>query len=282
MYLSKLMSLFTAFIVTLFGWFPGSELISSYYASFYDWEPVEKSLSDAVESFDSQALVLMASPEMKNKYPDLKEKLDSMFSQIKGNIRDFTVYSDNLYESRDFQFRFDTTEGEYSVEVYYTAVDAASKQTELGIKRIMMKIRTDEYRSRWIAPEHYMAVDYEDEKYTSIRTWCCGNGADSDEYVFLVEDKGNDVNVRIGVTRNNVDGIPDPGYPLREGDELKIYFIPEGEEPPAPGTRTPDAVVRKDDSDESCYYSVKPDRYYLYVEPSDNEMYYTVSVQTMI
>ena len=86
MRISKVISFLTSIIVALFGFFPGSERISELYSVTYDWTPVLDAVSDAVKSSDSQALASMASPEMKKKFPDMKERLDAMFADIEGDV----------------------------------------------------------------------------------------------------------------------------------------------------------------------------------------------------
>lgn len=286
MYISKVISFFISIIVALFGFFPGSELISELYAASYDWTPVLDAIDGAVKSFDSQALASMASPEMQKKFPDMKERLDAMFADIEGEVISREESVDYMNTSVDYCCLFVTTENKYHVEVLYTAVDAASRQKELGIRRVMLEKQTDEYHSWLVAPEHYMVTVPVDEELTAARAWICGIGNSADEYAFIIEEdtlaSDGTTNVKLGVHRNNGYGIPDTGYALHEGDELKIHFIPEGEDPPEPGTREPDAVVRSEIHPNDRVCNVKPGRYYLYVEPSDSEMYYTVVVYTRL
>lgn len=286
MRISKVISFFTSIIVVLFGFFPGSEFISELYSATYDWSPVLEAIDEAVKSSDSQALASMASPAMKKKFPDMKERLDAMFADIEGDVISYEESVDYQNTSVDYTCLLITRERKYHIEVFYTAVDYASKQTELGIRRVMLEKQTDEYYSWWVDPEHYIAADPDDEEFTAARAWVCGIGNSSDEYAFIIEEDfyavGGTTNVKIDVTRNNGEGIPASGYALHEGDELKIHFIPEGEDPPAPGTRKPDAVVKESDHPNDWVYNIKPGRYYLYVEPSDSEMYYTIVVYTRL
>lgn len=286
MRISKVISFLTSIIVALFGFFPGSELISELYSVTYDWTCVLDSIDEAVKSSDSQALASMASPAMKKKFPDMKERLDAMFADIEGDVISYEESVDYQNTSVDYTCLLITRERKYHIEVFYTAVDYASKQTELGIRRVMLEKQTDEYYSWVVDPEHYIAADPDDEEFTATRAWVCGIGNTADEYVFLIEEDsyavGGTTNVKLNVTRNNGDGIPASGYALHEGDELKIHFIPEGEEPPAPGTRKPDAIVKESDHPNDWVYNIKPGRYYLYVEPSDSEMYYTIVVKTRL
>ena len=118
-------------IVALFGFFPSSELISELYAVSYNWTPVLDAVSEAVENFDSQALALMASPAMKKKFPDIKNRLDAMFAAIEGEIVGYEESIDYQNTSVDYCRRIITTENQYHIEVFYTAVDAASFKMDI-------------------------------------------------------------------------------------------------------------------------------------------------------
>lgn len=288
MYISKISSLIVALVVFLFGLFPNSRLITMLYSFYYDWTEITQNITEAVNENDSELLASMASPKMKEEYPDLKERLDAMFDSIEGEVinveNNHTSYLDT---ERDFSFLITTSETRYSIEILYTALDTESEHKEIGIRRVLMMVETDEYHSWWTDPEHYLAAEVIDTtNYNTTRRWCCGIGNAADNYVFIIEEDYSRLagytNVELDISRNNGYGIPASGYALHPGDELKIHFIPEGEDPPAPGTRKPDAVVREEDHPNDWVYYVKPGRYYLYVEPSDNEMYYTVSVGTRL
>ncbi len=290
MYMSKILVAFVAIITLLYSWFPNSEIISKVYsnivASEYDWETVTDSLIEAVEVKDSEALASMASPMLKERHPDLQQRIDGLFCCIEGDVLSVEDDSDYEIDTRDYNFRITTTTDDYYVKILYTGVDTDDlSSTEIGIRRIMISEKTDEYYSWWVNPDYYIAAEVmTDTEYQTTRRWCCGIGNSADEYVFAVKEDCSILssNVKIRVTRNNGEGIPATGYALHEGDELKIHFIPEGEEPPRPGARKPDAVVTSEIHPNNMVYSVNPGRYYLYVEPSDNEMYYTVSVTTRL
>lgn len=289
MYVSKISSLIVALVVFLFGLFPNSKLITNLYSFYYDWTEITQNITEAVNENDSELLASMASPKMKEEYPDLKNRLDAMFDSIEGEVinveNNHTSYLDT---ERDFSFLITTSETRYSIEILYTALDTESEHKEIGIRRVCISVETDEYHSWWINPAHYLAAEVIDSTdFTSTRRWCCGIGNAADNYVFIIEEDYSRLtgttNVEVRVSRNSwgID-VPASGYALQPGDELKIHFIPEGEEPPEPGTRKPDAVVKEEDrsSGKACY--VEPGRYYLYVEPSNMEMYYTVSVNTRL
>lgn len=288
MYISKIIGLLAAFIVFLYGIFPNSDFLATLYSFQYDWNSVSESVEAAVEQTDSQALASMASPKLKEKFPDLKERIDAMFAEIEGEVIDFEARDGGFdYTNTDYGYLITTSETRYMVEIFYSALNPESRNKEVGIRRVMMRVATDEYHSWWTYPQHYMAADNVDfSEYKMSRRWCCGRGSSADDYVFIIEDDNPPVlgytNVSLTVTRNNGEGIPASGYALHPGDELKIHFIPEGEEPPEPGERKPEIVVKQEThpNDRICY--VKAGRYYLYVEPSDNEMYYTISVNTVL
>ncbi len=282
----KIGAFILALIVTLFNWFPESEWISKLYGNIYDYSEVFQTLETAVRAKDSQAISEMASPKMKGKFPDLKERTDALFSDIEGDVLSVKGEEKRHSGESDFVFDIKTTESDYSIHILYTAVDAESEHKELGIRRMMLMLRTDEYYSWWVNPEHYMSADVMDQTdWTVTRRWRCGKGVSSDSYIFTVEEDyvrlADYHNVSVHVDRNNGYGVPDSGYALREEDEVRVYFIPEGETPPDLGKGNPDFTATGDFGwNGDCF--LKPGRYYLYVEPSDNEMYYSVNVTTRL
>ncbi len=286
MNVSEITAFIITVVITLFSWFPESEFISRLYGNIYSYNSISETIEMAIREENSQTVADMASPEMKKKYPDFKERLDGMFSDIKGDLLSLKYEEKRYRGESDLCYDILTTETEYTIYILYTAVDVESKHTEVGIRRVMLMAETDEYSSRWVNPEHYMASEViEQPERVLTRRWACGNGISSDEYVFTVEENYSKAeeysNVEIRISRNNGYGVPDFGYGLRDDDELKIWFIPEGENPSAQGEGKPNIVFdAQSQSTGMCY--IEPGRYYLYVEPSDSEMYYTVGVFTKL
>lgn len=286
---SKIVAAFAVVITLLFNWFPNSDIIAELYynvqASEFNWIAVTDTIEEAVEKKDAQSLALMASKKLKEKHPNLEQDIQKLFDSIKGDIlsvEDNSEFDEMLY--LDYSFKVITTTDEYFIAAFYTAVDP--DDSVIGLRRIKISVFTDEYNSLWTDTENYITEGIiEDTGRFATRRWSCGHGNSADEYVFMVVEDFSRIkgykNVSVSASRNSwgVD-VPASGYAFNENDKLKIYLIPEGEEPPKPGTEEPDIVITKDSRHAECY--VKPGRYYLYVEPSDSEMYYTISVNTRL
>ncbi len=289
MYMSKILAAFTVIITLLFNWFPECDIIADMYynvqASEFGWVEITDTIEEAVEKKDAHTLALMASQKLKEKHPNLENEIQKLFNSIKGNIlavEDISEFSEMIYH--DYSLSVTTTTDEYSVDIFYTAV--GPDDSVFGIRRVMLTEKTDEYYSWWADTENYITEGIIENSGTSYtRRWCCGKGNTADEYVFMVVEDYSRLkgykNVEFRSSRNDwgVD-VPATGYAFSENDVLKVHLIPEGEEPPAPGTREPDVVITKDNRHPECY--VEPGKYYLYVEPSDMQMYYTVSVITKL
>lgn len=289
MYISKILAAVAAIITLLFNWFPNSEIIAELYynvqGSEFGWVELTDTLEEAVEENDAHTLFLMASQSLKEKQTNLEQDIQKLFESIEGDI--LSVENNSEFEDvlhRDYYFNVITTTDNYAVVIYYEAV--GPDDTLFGIRRIMLMVKTDEYYSWWVDPAHYISDgNYEDYETNYTRRWNCGKENTADEYVFMVNEDCSkltgDKNVEIRASRNGGDdAVPASGFAFQEDDVLKIHLIPEGEQPPAPGTREPDAIITADSRDSECY--VKPGRYYLYVEPSDDYIIYSVSVITKL
>lgn len=289
MYISKILAAVAAIITLLFNWFPNSEFIAELYynvqASEFGWVELADSLEGAIEEKDAKTLSLMASQKLKEKHPDLEQEIFKLLDSIEGDIISVdnnTSFDEMLY--RDYHFNVTTTTDFYAVAVYYEAV--GPEDSVLGMRRVMLMVKTDEHHSWWTDHENYISEGmFEDYETNYTRRWNCGKGNTADEYIFMVNEDcsrlAGDKNVEIRASRNGGDdAVPSSGFAFQEDDVLKIHLIPEGEEPPAPGTREPDAVITQKSRDPECY--VKPGRYYLYVEPSDEYIIYSVSVITKL
>lgn len=289
MYMSKILAAFAVVITLLFNWFPNSDIISEIYYNLqvgeFGWVELTDTIEEAVEKKDAHTLALLASQKLKEKNANLEQDIQKLFDSLEGDIlsvENISEFDDMIYQ--DYFFDVTTTTDDYSIVIYYEAV--GPDDSVLGIRRIMLMIKTDEHHSWWTDPENYISEGiYEDYETNYTRSWQCGKGNMADEYVFMVNEDCSkltgDKNVEIRASRNGGDdAVPSSGFAFQEDDVLKIHLIPEGEEPPAPGTREPDAVITQKSRDPECY--VKPGRYYLYVEPSDDYIIYSVSVITKL
>lgn len=289
MYVSKILAVIAAIITLLFNWFPNSEFIADLYydiqAGEFGWLELTDTIEESIEEKDAHTLSLMASQKLKEKHPDLEQDIRKLFDSIEGDI--LSVENNSDFEEiiyRDYHFNVTTTTNDYAVVIHYEAV--GPDDSLLGIRRIMLMVKTDEHHSWWSDSDNYISEGvFEDYETNYTRRWNCGKGNTADKYVFMVNEDYSkltgDKNVEIRASRNGGDdAAPESGYAFQEDDVLKVHLIPEGEEPPAPGTRDPDAVITKDNRHPECY--VEPGRYYLYVEPSDNYIIYSVSVITKL
>lgn len=289
MYMSKILAAFAVVITLLFNWFPNSDIISEIYynlqAGEFGWVELTDTIEEAVEKKDAHTLALLASQKLKEKNANLEQDIQKLFDSLEGDIlsvENISEFDDMIYQ--DYFFDVTTTTDDYSIVIYYEAV--GPDDSVLGIRRIMLMITTDEYHSCWTDPENYISEGiFEDYETNFTRRWNCGKGNTADKYVFMVNEDYSkltgDKNVEIRASRNGGDdAVPSSGFAFQEDDVLKIHLIPEGEEPPAPGTREPDAVITAESRHPECY--VKPGRYYLYVEPSDDYIIYSVSVITKL
>lgn len=289
MTLTKIIAAFTAIITLLFNFFPNSETIAEIYytiqSSKFAWVETTDTIEEAVEEKDAEALALLASNKLKEKHPTVEQDIQELFDSIKGDIlyvEDVTRFGGGIH--CDFRFHITTSTDDYQMFIFFTAV--GPDESVCGLRRIMMWVKTDEYHSWWTDTENYITEGViEEAERTLTRSWNCGKGNTADEYIFMVNEdcsrlKG-ETNVQIVSSRNGGDdAAPESGYAFQEDDVLKVYLIPEGEEPPVPGTREPDAVLTKDNRHPECH--IKPGRYYLYVEPSDEYIIYSVSVMTKL
>ncbi len=286
MYVSKIFAAFAALITLLFNWFPNSDIISDIYynieGSEFGWVAVTDTIEEAVEKMDAKPLALMASKKLKENHPNLEQDIQKLFGLIEGDI--LSVENDSESEENmhiDYSLKVITTTDDYYITIFYTAV--GPDDSVLGLRRIKISVFTDEYNSMWTDTENYISEGVIEETGDSVtRRWNCGNGNSSDDYVFIVNDnysrlKG-EPNVTVRASRNC--DTPASGYAFNEEDTLKIHLIPEGEKPPAPGTEEADIIITKENRNAECY--VDPGRYYLYVEPSDTDMYYSISVFTKL
>lgn len=284
---TRIFAIFAMVITMLFNWFPNSEIISEIYynlqASQFDWITLTDTIENAVENKDAEDLASMASKKLMEKHPDLEMDIQKLFDSIKGEILSVEDHSEpETPVYCDYSFKVITTTDDYFINVFYLAV--GPDDSVLGLRRMMISVFTDEYNSLWTDTENYITegIIEETERFVA-RRWNCGKGNSADEYVFMVVEDYSmlGTNVRISASRNNwgVD-VPASGYAFEEDDELDIYLIPEGEEPPAPGTKEPDVVITAGSKIHDC--CVNPGRYYLYVEPNDMDMYYSISVGTKL
>lgn len=289
MYISKILAALAALITLLYSWFPNSDFIADLYfdiqAGEFGWVELSDTLEESIEEKDAHTLSLMASQKLKENHSDLEQDIQKLLNSLEGDI--LSVENNSHFEEmiyRDFHFNVTTTTDFYAVVIHYEAV--GPDDSVLGIRRIMLMIKTDEHHSWWTDPENYISEGiYEDYETNYARSWQCGKGNMADEYVFMVNKDCSrltgDKNVEIRASRNGGDdAVPSSGFAFQEDDVLKVHLIPEGEEPPAHGTREPDAIITAKNRHPECY--VKPGRYYLYVEPSDEYIIYSVSVITKL
>lgn len=287
MNVSRFLAVFTAIVTLLFNLFPNWDYISDLYlnvlASDYDWVSLTYTLSDAIKDKNSEQIVSLASPKLKEKYSDLDSRIEYLIGSIEGDVISVQdSYEKYSIETRDYDLIVKTTTDYYRVFILFTCVAKESEQDNVGIRRIMISTMTDNYGSCWIDPDYYNAAEEISDCKFFARRWYNIKGNNADEYNFAIE-RGNtlpvdDSNVTVCVRKNNSEGTSESDIALQKGESVKIHFIPENEAQPEPGTRTPE-VVTTYGSDIISFY-LKPGRYYLYVEPSNQEMYFSVSVST--
>lgn len=284
---TRILAVFATIITMLFNLFPNSEIISDIYynlqASKFDWITLTDTIEEAVEEKNAEILASMASANLVEKHPNIKNDIQKLFDSIEGETLSVENHSEQdtpVY--CDFSFKVITTTDDYFIDLFYMAVD--SDDSAVGLRRIGIFVFTDEYSSLWADTENYITEGIIDETERFVtRRWNCGKGNSADEYVFMVVEDCSllETNVRISASRNNWgNDVPSSGVAFEEDDRLDVYLVPEGEEPPAHGTKKPDIVITAGERIHDC--NVKPGRYYLYVEPNDMDMYYSISVGTKL
>ncbi len=292
--MEKLISLFLSLVVMWFNAFPGSGIANFLYGNLlFDWEAIAVApMLEAIEKENAEAIAEMATPSLKKEYPDLKDRIHLLLDDIKGKITETSVSYKRLLSMNRSEY-FDgyieiavkTTESHYIIQYIWRGLDRESKQKETGIRRICLTVRTDENGSLLVVPERYIALKELNEKnFNPTRMWVCAQGNACDEQVFMVKDgdKNTDWNIEVRASRNSGGDQKNYGHAFGlNGEYVNIYLIPEGEEPPAPGTRKPDMVANNKNL-YIKYISVPEGNYYLYCEPSTPDMLYTIYVTTKI
>ncbi|MBQ3499421.1 MAG: DUF5104 domain-containing protein [Clostridia bacterium] len=292
--MEKLISLFLSLVLVWFNTFPGSGVANFLYGNLlFDWESVAITpMVEAIKKEDAEAVAEMASPTLKKEYPDLQERIMAIFDDVKGETTETSVTFSRLvtmdrseYFDGYIEIGIKTTENRYIIQYIWRGLDRETKQKETGIRRISLTVTTDENGSLSVIPKHYIAVKSLNETtFNMTRMWVCAQGNCADNQTFMVNDGGDntDWNIEIRASRNSGGNEKNYGHAFGlNGEHLKIYIIPEGEDPPESGTRKPDMIADNKNM-YIKYIDVPEGNYYLYCEPSNPDMLYTIYVTTKI